>query len=81
MFIEDLYKDKKLLDFSNYLKDAKYYNGVKNNVIGKMTNKTRDMPIKRFAELKSTMYAFITEDNQEFKEKEKALMKLLLVID
>ena len=28
---EDFYKDKELLDFSNYSKDSKYYNDTKNS--------------------------------------------------
>lgn len=32
---EDIYKDKELFDFDNYLKESKYYDGKNNFVIGK----------------------------------------------
>ena len=63
---EDLYKNKKLFNFSNYPKDSKYYNGVNNIVIGKMEHETCGVPIKVFVGLKSKMY-FITDANHESK--------------
>ena len=66
---KDCYKDKQLLDFSNYPKDLKYYSDANDLVVGKIKyEKCRGVPVKAFVGLRSKMYTFITEDNHEFKE-------------
>ena len=50
---EDLYKDKKLFDFSNYQSDLKYYNGTNSLVVGKMKDETSGVAVKAFVALKS----------------------------
>ena len=64
---EGLYKDKELLDFNDYLKNLKYYNGANNLVVGKIKDETCGVPIKGFVGLLSKMYPFITGDNHESK--------------
>ena len=60
---QNLSKDKKLFDFSNYSKDSKYYNGGNNLVAGKMKDETCGVPLKGFERLKSKMYPFITKQS------------------
>ena len=52
-FYQDLYKDRKLFDFSYYPKDSKYYSGENNLVVGKLKDQTSDVPMKGFVKLKS----------------------------
>ena len=48
------YKDKELLNFSNYPKDLKYYRNATNLIVGKMKDeKCGSVPIKFCAGLKS----------------------------
>ena len=48
------YKDKELLNFSNYPKDLKYYRNATNLIVGKMKDeKCGSVPIKSCAGLKS----------------------------
>ena len=65
---EDLYKDKKLFDFSNYPKDSKYYNGVNNLLAGKLKDETSGLSVKGFVVLNSKICTFITEENHESKK-------------
>ena len=51
-----------MLNFSNYLKDPKYYSTANNLVVGKMKDETCDVSIKVFVGLKSKMYTYVAED-------------------
>ena len=56
---EDFYKDKELLDFSNYQKDSKYYNNENKLVADRMMKHILCL-WKVFLGLKSKLYFFIT---------------------
>ena len=49
---EDFYKNKNLLDFSDYLEDSKYFDPVNKSVIGKMKDKVKGKIISEFVGLK-----------------------------
>ena len=49
---EDFYKNKNLLDFSDYLEDSKYFDPVNKSVIGKMKDKVKGKIISEFVRLK-----------------------------
>ena len=57
--MKKLFKWKDMFDFSNYLKDSKFFDGTNKNVIGKMKDKYRGVIIDQFIELKSKMYSII----------------------
>ena len=46
---EEFCKNKQLFDFSDHLKESKYYNNGNNSVVGKIKNETRGVPLKSFA--------------------------------
>ena len=77
---EDLYKDKKLFDFSNYPKDSKYYNDANSILVGEMKDKTSGVPVKGFVVLNSKIYTFITEENHG-SEKRKGIIKMFLMVN
>ena len=49
---EDFYKNKNLLDFSDYLEDSKYFDPFNKSVIGKMKDKVKGKIISEFVGLK-----------------------------
>ena len=49
---EDFYKNKNLLDFSDYLEDSKYFDPVNKNEIGKMNDKVKGKIISELVRLK-----------------------------
>ena len=49
---EDFYKNKNLLDFSDYLEDSKYFDLFNKSVIGKMKDKVKGKIISEFVGLK-----------------------------
>ena len=49
---EDFYKNKNLLDFSDYLEDSKYFDPFNKSVIGKMKDKVKGKIISEFVRLK-----------------------------
>ena len=60
---EELYKDKQLLDFSNYQKNSRYYDDSNNLVVVEMKYETFGVPIICFVESKSKLHTIKTEDN------------------
>ena len=62
---EDFYEDRKLLDFSNYPKDSRFYDLVNIEVIGKMRDEVRGKIINEFVGLKSKMYSLVIANDRE----------------
>ena len=58
------YSDKHLLDFSNYPVNLKYYDITNGNVLGKMKDEFKGVPISEFIGLKSKMYSLISVDDE-----------------
>ena len=54
---EEFYKWKDLFDFSNYLKDSKFFDDANKKVIGKMKDEYGRVIIDQFIGLKSKMYS------------------------
>ena len=61
---EDFFRDKHLLDFTEYLKDPKFYNMINEKVIGKMKDGFRGSITIKFVGLKSKMYFVGAEDGK-----------------
>ena len=65
---EDVYKEffkhKHLLDFSNFSKDSKFYDGQNKMVVGKMVEH-KGIPIKKRVRLKSKMLSMLSDDDKE----------------
>ena len=55
--MKKLFKWKDLFDFSNYLKDSKFFDGTNEKVIGKIKDKYGGVIIDQFIGLKSKMYS------------------------
>ena len=53
--LEDFYEDKKLLDFSDYPQDSKFFDSANKEVIGKMKDEFKRKIISEFVGLKSNM--------------------------
>ena len=62
---EEFFKWKNLLDFSNYLKDSKFFVQTNKNVIGKMKDEFSGVIIDEFFALKSKMYSIKKIDGKE----------------
>ena len=77
---EDFYKDKDLLNFSNYPKDWKNYNNSNKLVWGIMKDEASHVPIKGFGGLKSKMYFLSLKKIMNLKE-QKTLMKMLFIMN
>ena len=58
---EQCFRNKKLLDFSGYPKDSKFYDSSNKNIVGKMNNKFNEVKIVEFVGLKSKMYSLISD--------------------
>ena len=54
---EEFFKWKDLFDFSNYLKDSKFFDDANKKVIGKMKDEYGRVIIDQFIGLKSKMYS------------------------
>ena len=54
---EEFYQWKDLFDFSNYLKDSRFYDDTNKKVIGKMKDECGGVVIDEFIGLKSKMYS------------------------
>ena len=69
---EDVYEDfssnKKMLDFSNYSTDSKYYVDSYKLVIGKIKDEISSFAIEEFVGLKPAMHSFLVGDNSEHKK-------------
>ena len=55
---QDLSKDKRMFDFSNYSDNKKYYDESNKLVVDKMKDETSGVTIKEFFGLKPEMYSF-----------------------
>ena len=53
---EEFFKHKQLFDFSNYLKDSKFFDKTNKKVIGKQKDESEGKIIDEFLGLKSNMY-------------------------
>ena len=53
MFVRSFFKWKDLIDFSNYPKDLKFFDGTNKNVIGKMKDEFGGVIVDEFVGLKS----------------------------
>ena len=62
---EEFYKWKDLLDFSNYLKDSKFFDESNKKVIGKMKDEYGGVIIDEFIGLKPKMYSIKKIDRSE----------------
>ena len=63
---ENIYEDKELFDFSNYLKGLRFYEYGNKKIIGKMKDEMDGRVISEFTGLKkSKMYSLITVDDEE----------------
>ena len=59
------FKDKRLLDFSGYPVDSKYYDNSNKKVLGKMKDEFNGVKIVEFIGLKSNMYLLISVNDKE----------------
>ena len=63
--MKKLFKWKDLFEFSNYLKDSKFFDGTNEKVIGKIKDKYGGVIIDQFIGLKSKMYSIKKIDGGE----------------
>ena len=64
---ENFSSNKEMFDFSNYLTNSKYYDGLNKLVIGKTKNETEGVTIEEFFGLKSEMYLFLVDQDSGHK--------------
>ena len=62
---KDIYKDKKLFDFSDCSLHSKFFDPANKKIIDKMTDEFKGKVISEFIELKSKMYSLTDVDNEE----------------
>ena len=62
---EKVHEDKELFDFSDYLKESKFYDDSNKKVIGKMKDEMGGKVVSEFVGLKSKMYSLVTIDDGE----------------
>ena len=62
---EEFFKREHLFDFSNYLKDSKFFDETNKKVIGKMKDESEGKIIDEFVGLKSKMYSMKNIDGKE----------------
>ena len=62
---KDIYKDKKLFDFSDCPLHSKFFDPANKKIIDKMTDEFKGKVISEFIELKSKMYSLTDVDNEE----------------
>ena len=65
---EHLFRSKHLFDFSDYLKDSKFYDVINKKVISKMKYEFRGSVIIKFVGLKSKSYFIDAEDGKKVKK-------------
>ena len=58
---EEFFKYKHLFDWSNFLKDSKFYDSQNEMVVGKM-KVFKGIPINKFVGLKSKMHSMLSDD-------------------
>ena len=62
---EEFFKHKHLFDFSNYLKDLKFFDPTNKKVIGKMKDEKEGKINHEFVGLNSKMYSIKNTDGKE----------------
>ena len=62
---QDFWKDKHLFDNSDYPKNSPFFDSSNKKVIGKFKDEAAGIPIVEFVGLKSKMYSYIKDDEQE----------------
>ena len=65
MFVRSFFKWKDLIDFSNYPKDSKFFDGTNKKVICKMKDEFGGVIVDEFVGLKSKMYSAKKMDGKE----------------
>ena len=63
----DFWSDKEKFDFSDYPKDSKFHDVTNTKIIGGMNDETPCEIIKEFISLRSKMYSYIKDNNQNNK--------------
>ena len=63
-FMKIFYEDKNLFDFSDYLRDSKFFDLANKKVIGKMKDEFRRKIISEYVVLKSQMYSVVDVDGE-----------------
>ena len=63
---EDFFKWKDLFDFSNYLKDSKFFDETNKKVVGKMKDEFGGIIVDEFVGLKSKIYSIKKIDGKEY---------------
>ena len=54
-----------MFDFSNSLKDSRFYDSQNEMVVGKMKNVYKGIPINKFVVLKSKLHSMLSDDGKE----------------
>ena len=62
---EDFFNNKDKFDFSEYDKNSKYFDNTNKKVIGKFKDESTHSPIIEFIGLRSKMYSYIKDDDNE----------------
>ena len=62
---QDFWKDKHLFDNSDYPKDSPFFDSSNKKVIGKFKDEAAGKPIVKFVGLKSKMYSYVKENEEE----------------
>ena len=65
---KDSWKDKDLLDFSEYSKSAGFDNVMNEMVVDKMKDETESALIIKFFGLRSKIYSLVKLDNKELRD-------------
>ena len=65
---KDFYKDKDLLDLSDYPPELKFFDPVNKKVIGKMKDEFRGKIISGFIRLKPKIYSLTAVNDEEVKK-------------
>ena len=62
---QDFWKDKHLFDNSDYPKNSPFFDNSNKKVIGKFKDEAAGTPIVKFVGLKSKMYSYVKENEEE----------------
>ena len=54
-----------MFDFSNFLKDSKFYDSQNGMVVGKMKYQYKGIPINKFVVLKSKMHSMFSDNGKK----------------
>ena len=63
----DFFNDRDKFDFSEYNKNSNYFDNCNKKVLGKFKDETNNIPITEFIGLRSKMYSYIKNDDNENK--------------